>query len=154
MSVLVSVTFYFKNLSLSLKQTHTLLLSHTHTHTQSLSLSHLLFLNFKMSISFIYDVLILLEHIFPNAYQGIINAIYPSAKLDFGCFRVWNQRLSRWVGGARLLPPCAACPNTVIHYPQLNQSQRGGRKGHLYYSLVSILSRATKGKKQSPTERK
>ena len=25
-----------------------------------------------------YDVLILLEHIFPNTYQGIISALYPA----------------------------------------------------------------------------
>ena len=29
-------------------------------------------------ILYIYDVLILLEHIFPNTYQGIINALYPA----------------------------------------------------------------------------
>ena len=27
-----------------------------------------------------YDVLILLEHIFPNTYQGIINALYPATR--------------------------------------------------------------------------
>ena len=27
---------------------------------------------------YIYDVLILLKHIFPNTYQGIINALYPA----------------------------------------------------------------------------
>ena len=33
-------------------------------------------------------------------------------------------------------------PNTVIRYPQLNESQRGGSKGHMYYSLVSIRKNA------------
>ena len=38
--------------------------------------------------------------------------------MDFGCFRILNHRPSRWLGGARLLPPSAACPvPSLIRYP-------------------------------------
>ena len=38
-----------------------------------------------------------------------------SYQVDFGCYRILNHRPRRWVGGARLLPPRAAYPNTVTH---------------------------------------
>ena len=67
--------------------------------------------------------------------EGIINAIFPSAKLEFGCFRVWNDQLSRWLGGARLLPPCAACPTpSFVIRSSMRVSGVGGR-AIMHYSF-------------------
>ena len=36
------------------------------------------------------DVLILLEHIFPNTYQGIINALYPATRWILAVLEFWT----------------------------------------------------------------
>ena len=60
--------------------------------------------------------------------------------MDFGCYRIWTigPVVDDWeVLGSSHQAQRTQIPS-LIRYPQLNESQRGGRKGHLYYSLVSI----------------